>query len=192
MSSLTRPGEARALYLASIANLYAQAQPEACAYWGSELNDLKASLETPLKGVPEHTFCGACGQIQIQGVSSTTSSSANVDGADAAPRKRTMGAEQHSITVQMTCLHCHRYSTLKPKISRPMTPSKAAEKQPIASITQSKVHGPSPISDGPSDRKAKRKQKRGGLAAMLARSRDTASNEPALKSLGFTDLARKL
>lgn len=195
MSGYIRPAEARASHLANISNFYAPAQPQASSYWGSELNDLEAALDLSFKPGFQRDYCHACGQIQISGVSSTTKHNTVqhvAPGADAIRKRRKIGAGFDEAVSLTRCLHCNRYTKApsKPaKLAKDSNPKEA--KKAAGHITSDQAAQPSPMPTDGSEKKAKRKQKKGGLAAILARSKESASSRPAQQMLDFADLARK-
>lgn len=198
MSGYTRPAEARASHLANISNFYAPAQPQASSYWGSELNDLEAALDVSFKALCQRDYCHACGQIQISGVSSNTEDNTAqhiAPGAYAIRKKRKVGAGLDKVVSLTRCLHCNRYTQAPSKPAKPAKPAKdfnpKEAKKAASHMTSDPASQPSPMPSEGSEKKAKRKQKKGGLAAILARSKESASSRPAQQMLGFADLARK-
>ncbi|KAF1944472.1 hypothetical protein EJ02DRAFT_93657 [Clathrospora elynae] len=184
--------ELRARFLQEAAHLLAISSPVTSAFLGSARNRLieDTEIEVPSKETDafRREICGACGNVMIPGWSCKTSSRTPSIGPRTKEKNGTKEPTKLDKSIAYACLRCHRETvqTLQPKPRRQVRKTKTrVGPQPPAVLhtreSREEVDNIVPKTANAGS-KERRKARKGGLQAMLAK------NKTQMSGLGGLDL----
>lgn len=173
----------RTSYLQEAAHLLAVSSPAASAFLGSARNRLieASELEVPAKewDALRRETCGACGNLLIPGWSCEVSSKPQTHQKGHQAKSKAHAAGAPSSTAYH-CTRCRRRSeqTLQPKARRQLKRSKTpAATQPITTGIRMNLDDNKPPKTANASSKQRQKTRKGGLQAMLEKSKTQSSNQ---------------
>jgi RNase P subunit RPR2 len=183
--------ERRANFLREAAHLLAVSSPVTSASLGAAQDRLVVDAELDLQpkevDALRRGFCGACGNPLIAGWSCkvTHRSETRRVGKKKTPRTDTSQSAKHIV---YTCLRCERETVqslqVRPaKHIRRSTCRKAA--QPIPEPKQQPHEASKVVKSVNASSKERKKARKGGLAAMLEKSKAQSSNQGGLDLMDF-------
>ena len=183
--------ERRSRFLHEAAHLLAVSSPTTSAFLGSAqdrlIEDAELDLQPKEADALRRSFCGACGNPLIAGWSCKVVHQTDPKRArkESKPSKTSTRPAKHIV---YTCLRCERQTvqslqTRPPKHVRKSTTQKAAQ-----SIPEPK-HQAQEVSKAPksvnASSKERKKARKGGLAAMLEKSKSQNSNQGGFDLMDF-------
>lgn len=182
----------RSNFLREAAHLLAISSPTTSAFLGSAHNRLieDADMELQQKEVDalRRGFCGACGNPMIAGWSCKVAHQADT-GRVRKEKKPAKDSTQPAKNTVYTCLRCER-QTIQPLQSRPSKHVRKVTAQK-ASLATPEIRKPAEKVDNKvvksvnASSKDRKKARKGGLQAMLEKSKSQTSNQGGFDLMDF-------
>lgn len=183
--------ERRSNFLREAAHLLAVSSPTAAAFLGSAqdrlIEDAEIDLQQKEVDALRRGFCGACGNPMIAGWSCKVAHQTETRRArkEKKPAKDSTSATKHIV---YTCLRCER-QTVQSLQARPskhvrkLTAKKAS--QPLPEPKQQAQAASKMVKSVNASSKERKKVRKGGLAAMLEKSKSQNSSSGGLDLMDF-------
>lgn len=183
--------ERRAKFLREAAHLLAVSSPTTSAVLGAAQDQLVADAELELQpkevDALRRAFCGACGNPMIAGWSCKVAHQTGSKRVrkDKKPSKDTTQPAKHIV---YTCLRCERQTVQSlqprpPKNVRRVTARKASQPEPESKQQTQEVN--KVVKSVNASSKERKKARKGGLAAMLEKSKSQNSNQGGFDLMDF-------
>ncbi|KAF3043180.1 hypothetical protein E8E12_007400 [Didymella heteroderae] len=183
--------EQRSNFLREAAHLLAVSSPTAAAFLGSAqgrlIEDAEMALQQKEVDALRRSFCGACGNLMIAGWSCKVAHQADRKKVRK-DNKSSKGSTQPSKQVVYTCLRCER-QTVQALQARParhirkLAAMKAS--QPLPEPKQQAPEVTKVVKSVNASSKERKKARKGGLAAMLEKSKSQNSSSGGLDLMDF-------
>jgi RNase P subunit RPR2 len=183
--------ERRSNFLREAAHLLAVSSPTTAAFLGSAQDQLieDAEIELQQKEVDalRRSFCGACGSPMIAGWSCKVTHQADRVRVRK-ERKPVKSSTQPNKQIIYTCLRCERQTvqSLQTRSARHVRKSTAKKaSQPLPEPKQQAAEVSKVIKSVNASSKERKKARKGGLAAMLEKSKSQNSSSGGLDLMDF-------
>lgn len=182
--------ERRSNFLQEAAHLLAISSPTASAFLGTAQDRLieDAEIELPQKELDalRRGFCGACGNPMIAGWSCKVTH--QTDAKRVRKEKSTKDSTPSAKHVVYTCLRCERQTvqSLQARPSKHVRKSTAQKaSQPLPEPKQQTKEAIKVVKSINASSKERKKARKGGLAAMLEKSKSQGSTQGGLDLMDF-------
>lgn len=183
--------ELRAKFLQEAAHSLVVSSPAVSAFLGTARSNLieDANLELPSKerDAFRREFCGACGNSMVPGWSCTVSVCSQLEQQGRKLKARSKESTKFDKSAVYICLRCHRETAqaLQPKPSRSLSKSKGrTESKPTADTTKATT-GDKVVKSINASSKQRQKARRGGLQAMLEKTKTQTSSQGGFDLMDF-------
>ena len=183
--------ERRLKFLREAAHLLAVSSPTSSAFLGSAqdrlIEDAELDLQPKEADALRRSFCGACGNPLIAGWSCKVAHQTDIKRVRK-ERKPSKDSTQPAKHIVYTCLRCER-QTVQSLQTRPPRHVRKSTKQKVAQPLPEPKQQAQEVSKTPksvnASSKERKKARKGGLAAMLEKSKSQNSNQGGFDLMDF-------
>lgn len=183
--------EQRSRFLREAAHLLAVSSPTTASFLGSAqdrlLEDAEVEMQQKEVDALRRTFCGACGNPMIAGWSCKVTHQAD-PGRVRKEKKPAKTSTRPNKQIVYTCLRCERHTvqTLQTRPAKHIRKLAAkAAPQPEPAPKQQAAEGGRVVKSVNASSKERKKARKGGLAAMLEKSKSQNSSSGGLDLMDF-------